>query len=374
MLPDGSGLDRLPRLAGAALQRADHPAHRAERGCRPHHRARDRRRRLSRQAVQSARADCPRARRAAPPRRIAAAAERGQDLSLRGIHRRSADAARHRSRRRRHRADRRRVRSAQDVSRAAGPRAVARPAARSDARPRGRRARPLDRCAGQPACAASSARAARRICSRRCAMAATSSPPRSRCRTPRREHACAPRSPCCWWSPSSRSWVCSRSCCSICSVRRSACYSLGSGGAAGRDAAAHRRGGQERRTQAGARAGGGPRLCRLYPELARLARGARPQRSPSPSSRDGWRAPLVVSVPVDRPRLALLPDHRSAAARRALERAAPMAAADHPRRHGDRRVRGEPHGRPLALLENAVEQVGPDGALCRCCPSGARPR
>ena len=91
------GSRRLPGPAGAALQRADHPAHRAERGCRPHHRPRDRRRRLSRQAVQSARADRPRARRAAPPRRNLAAAKRGQDLSLRGLHRRSAGAARHRS-------------------------------------------------------------------------------------------------------------------------------------------------------------------------------------------------------------------------------------------------------------------------------------
>ena len=141
----------MPRLARPTLERADHSAHRAERGCRPHHRTGNRRRRLSRQAVQSARADRAGARRAPPPRRGIAAGERGEDLPLRGLHRRSANAARDRSAWRRHRVDRRGVRSAQDVSRAARPRVVARPAARSHPRPRRRRARSLDRRSGQPA-------------------------------------------------------------------------------------------------------------------------------------------------------------------------------------------------------------------------------
>ena len=50
---------------------------------------------------------------------LGAAAERGQGLSVRRVHRRPADAPRHRSRRRQHRADRRRVRSAENVSRPA---------------------------------------------------------------------------------------------------------------------------------------------------------------------------------------------------------------------------------------------------------------
>ena len=73
MLPDGSGLDVCRDLRAQRSNVPDHSAHRAERGRRPHHRARDRRRRLSRQAVQSARADRPRAGRASPPRRDAAA-------------------------------------------------------------------------------------------------------------------------------------------------------------------------------------------------------------------------------------------------------------------------------------------------------------
>ena len=69
MLPDGSGLDLCRDLRAQRSERADHPADRAQGGRRPHHRARDRRRRLSRQAVQSARADRPRARGVAAARR-----------------------------------------------------------------------------------------------------------------------------------------------------------------------------------------------------------------------------------------------------------------------------------------------------------------
>ena len=53
MLPDGSGYDVCRELRG--LRGADHHAHRARRGDRPHRRPRARRRRLHRQAVQRAR-------------------------------------------------------------------------------------------------------------------------------------------------------------------------------------------------------------------------------------------------------------------------------------------------------------------------------
>jgi hypothetical protein len=153
----------MPRSARPALERSHHSAHRAQRGRRPHHRARDRRRRLSRQAVQAARADRSGAGRASTPRQGAAAGERGQALSLRGSHRRSADAARHQCAGQQHRIDRRRVRSAQDLPRSAGPRIVARPAARSNPRPRRRRARPLDRRSGQPLAPQAGGRGAPRL-------------------------------------------------------------------------------------------------------------------------------------------------------------------------------------------------------------------
>ena len=131
---------------------ADHHAHRARRGCRPHRWPRNGCRRLSRKALQSARtagADqcgaAPPGRGAgsrAPPRaRVRSPSRAGGSISA------CANCA---IRRRARRDDQRRVRPAADLLRAAGPRAVARQPARPDAGAQCRFVRALDRRAGQP--------------------------------------------------------------------------------------------------------------------------------------------------------------------------------------------------------------------------------
>ncbi len=87
----------------------------------------------------------------------------------------------------------------------------------------------------------------------------------------------------------------------------------------------------------------GPRLCRLDRALARLARGTRAHACRHHHPR--WLGRTARRLdPGRRARLAADADLRFAAARRAVERAVSLACADHARRHGHRRVRGEPHG------------------------------
>ena len=131
---------------------ADHHADRARRGRRSHSRPRDGRRRLSRQAVQSARTAGPDQCRAAPAGRRADRQRRQwrDRADLSGLADRFPAARVAQSGRRAGRDDQRRIRPAAHLLRAAGPRAVARQPARSDPGAQRRLVRAQHRRAGQP--------------------------------------------------------------------------------------------------------------------------------------------------------------------------------------------------------------------------------
>ena len=150
MLPGEDGLAVCRRLRGAGEDGADHHADGEGRGRRPHRRSRDGRRRLSAEAVQSARARRAHPRRAAPPqangsrparRRPKARCAFGRytlDLAARTLARRRDDDAPHD----------RRVLARQGVRAAPAPAARARKAHDARPRPRPRSVRPRDRRAG----------------------------------------------------------------------------------------------------------------------------------------------------------------------------------------------------------------------------------
>src|SRR6185312_11479144 len=144
-------VEPVPQGTGGITD-ADHHAHRPRRGCRPHRRAGDGRRRLSAKALQPARAAGADQRRAAPADRGPARERdrRRRRAHLRRLAHRSSPARIAQSGRRARGDDQRRIRSAADLLRARRPRAVARQPARLHARAQRRLVRALHRRAGQP--------------------------------------------------------------------------------------------------------------------------------------------------------------------------------------------------------------------------------